>query len=63
LSLPERIFNHGGNKTFEDSTAELQARIGVDLDQPNLEILINHEIQPKHLEVILSPLWIKEEAS
>ena len=39
-----------GNDAVEQRTCTLQTRIGVDFDEPGLEVLVNHEIQSKDLE-------------
>lgn len=39
--------------------AQLQARIGVDFDQPRSQTAIDHEVKAKDLEVILQPFLVQ----
>lgn len=50
------MFNHVGDDAIQQRAAAVQARIGVDFNQPWLEVTINHEIQPKYLKVVHLPL-------
>lgn len=52
---PERILNHYGYYSLENRTIDLQARIIIDLDQPRLEIFVNHKIQSEYLKIVLVP--------
>lgn len=46
----ECILDHVGNDPCEKRAAEFQTRIVVDFNQPSIEILINHEVQPEDLK-------------
>ncbi len=35
-------------------TAEFETGVGVDFDEPGLEVLIDHEIESQELEVVLA---------
>ena len=48
----EGLFNHVGDNSVDDRTCTVQTGVGIDLNQPGLEVPINHEIQPKNLEVV-----------
>ena len=43
----EDVLDQVGNQPLQNSAAELETRVGVDLDQPYLEVFVNHEIQAK----------------
>lgn len=49
----EDVFDHCGNDPLKMRAAKLETRVCIDLDQPRLEILINHEVQTQQLKVIL----------
>jgi hypothetical protein len=48
----EGLLDHVGDDAVEEGTAAIEAGVGVDLDQPRLKILIDHEVQPQNLEVV-----------
>ena len=48
----QSIFDHFGNQTGQKRTGQLQTRVGVDLDQPNIQMGIDHEIQAKYLKIV-----------
>lgn len=52
---PERILNHHWYNSLENRTVDLQTRIIIDLDQPRLEIFVNHKIQSEYLKIVLVP--------
>ena len=56
----ECIVKHGGDDVGQALTVYLDTWIGVDLDEPALEVLVDHDIYPKNLEVIGFPLGIDE---
>lgn len=39
-------------------TAELETGVSVDLDQPRLEILVDHEVKPQELEIVLASVAV-----
>lgn len=51
--LLERIFEHGRNNPTQKWRRQLQTRVGISLNEPHFEILINEEIKPKNLETEL----------
>lgn len=48
----EAQLSHIRNDAVEEGTGTLQAGVGVDFDEPGLEIGIDHEIQSEDLEVV-----------
>ena len=48
----EGLFGHVGDDAVEQRAGALQAGVGVDLDQPWLELVVYHEVQPEYLEVV-----------
>ena len=52
-TYPEGMLEHNRNDSFKNGAVYFQAGVVVDLNEPGFEILINHEIQPKDLKVIL----------
>ncbi len=56
---PQTILNHSWNYPRKQGTRYLQAWVEVDFNQPRFEVVINHEIHPKHLEVVQLPLDIQ----
>ena len=50
LSLPESILDQSRDQFGGDARADGQGRVAVDLDEPGLELVINHKIQPEKLE-------------
>ena len=50
---PQRVFHHRRNDLAEQRRGKFQTRISIDFNEPNLKIIVNHEIQPKNL-IILS---------
>lgn len=53
------MFDHGGDDSRKQRTANFKAGIGIDFYEPWPKLAINHEIQPKYLKVIDSPLPIQ----
>jgi hypothetical protein len=54
----QRVLQHHWNNSLKNRAVHLQARVVVDLNQPRLEISINHEIKSKYLEVVLMPAMV-----
>ena len=52
-TYPEGMLKHNRNDSFKNGAVYFQAGVIVDLNEPGFEIPIDHEIQPKDLEVIL----------
>lgn len=46
----EGVLEHGGDEAGEQGAGHLQTRVGVHLNQPHLERLVDHEVQPEYLE-------------
>ena len=53
------MFEHVGDDPAEQLAADLEAGVGVDLDQPHLELLVDHEVQPEDLEVVLQAAGVQ----
>ena len=51
-NVPESILNKFGDYFAQDRAASLQAGVGVDLNKPHIVVGIDHEIQPKNLEIV-----------
>ena len=56
---PEGLLQHGGNDPADEFAAQLEAGISVDLDEPDVVIGVNHEVQTKYLEIVLSFVGIQ----
>ena len=52
MHLLEGVFDHGWYESREVRTRELEARIGVDLDHPGVQVLVYHEVVPEELEKV-----------
>lgn len=52
------MFEHVGDDSSKQLATDFKTRVGVDLDEPDIEILINHEIQTEYLEVVLQIVGI-----
>lgn len=53
------VFNHRRNDPRDVWTGQLQTRIRVDLDQPWMHILVNHEIISEDLEGKLASILVQ----
>ena len=58
----EGVFHHCWDYSLKDWTVDLKTGIVVDLDQPRLELAVDHEIQPKYLKVVLIPAVVDNPA-
>jgi hypothetical protein len=59
----QSILDHTGNYSLQNGTVQFQARIGVDLDQPRLEVRVNHEVESEYLKIAAFPVPIEEVVS
>ena len=48
----ECLIKHGGNNSVEKRAVELKAGICVDLDEPRVEVSIDHKIEAKDLKIM-----------
>ena len=55
-SKSESLIKHLRYNSSEKWTVELQARVGIDLDKPRVEVAINHKIKTKDLKIMFFPL-------
>lgn len=55
---PEGMLKHSRNYPIQQTRAELQARVCVDLNKPHIEIAVYHEIETKNLEIVGKIVWI-----
>lgn len=55
------ILDHCGDYPPQKSTTNLKTRVGVDFDQPNIKIGVNHEIQAEDLKIMLASIRIHPE--
>lgn len=46
------MFGHVGNDAVEKRAGALETWVGVDFNEPRLELTIDHEIQPENLKII-----------
>ncbi len=58
-SYPECILQHPRYNSFKYRAIHLQAGVVIGLYQPRFEVLIDHKIQPKNLEIILRSFTIQ----
>jgi hypothetical protein len=56
----EGILYHRGNQPSEEGGTKLEAGIGIDLYEPSVEVLIDHEVQSEDLEGELSPVLVED---
>ena len=56
----EHVVEHAGDEDLEYLGALLNARVGVDLDEPGVEVLIKDEVVAEELEAAPSPRWVKQ---
>lgn len=55
----EGVLDHFGDDAAEEWTGQFEARIGVDLDEPDFQIGVDHEVHPEDLEVILELVGVE----
>ena len=48
----EGLFPHIRNDAVEQRTGTLKARVGVDFNEPRLELAVNHEVKAKYFKII-----------
>lgn len=53
------MLKHIRNNPSKQFTTDFQARIRIDLNQPYFEVIIDHEIQSKYLEIMLQVIGVK----
>lgn len=53
------MLHHRWNDPCQQFAAQLQAGVGVDFDEPNIVVCINHEVQPEYLEIVLCVVRIQ----
>lgn len=54
-SQPKSLINHLRYNSRQQWAGQLQAWVGINLNQPRIEFTINHEIQPKYLKIMFEP--------
>lgn len=54
----EEVFKHAGNQSLEGGGSQLQAGVGVDLQQPRLEGTVDDKIESEQLKSISLPLRV-----
>ena len=45
----DHVVDHVGYESGEDGARGLQARVGIGLDEPDLEVFVDHKVQPEKL--------------
>lgn len=53
------LLKHIGYDSPKQFAADFKTGVSIDLNKPNFELLVNHKVQPKHLEVMLQIVGIK----
>ena len=49
---PERMFKHTRDNSAEQIRTQLKAGVGVDFNEPNMKVAVNHEIKTENLEIM-----------
>lgn len=47
------MLKHVRDNSSQKFAADLEARIRIDFDEPNIKVLVNHEVKPEYLEIML----------
>ena len=55
LNLLNRVLHHRGDQPRNVGRRELQTRVRVDLNQPRVHVLVNHEVVSKYFPGVLAP--------
>ena len=53
-SHPHHVFNHRRDHPLQGAALSLQAGVDVDLNQPELQVLVHHEVKSENLKVVKS---------
>lgn len=51
----EGLIYHLGDDSGEEGRGEFEAGVGVDFDQPGVEVAVYHKVESKDLKVVLEP--------
>lgn len=54
----EQVVDHSRQQNLQQARRLLKAGICVDLDQPDVKVLIDEVIEAKQLKAVLAPVWI-----
>lgn len=54
---PQGLLDHEGDYAVEQWARDLEAGVGVDFDEPGVEVLVDHEVQAEDFEVVLEVVW------
>ena len=60
-SHSECVFQHRGDQPCKQRTTQFQTRIGVYLDEPSPEVLVDHEVKSKDLETELPMFCVDDQ--
>ena len=55
---PKEVINHAWEQLLKQARRLLKAWISVDLNQPDIEVVINKEVKSKQLEAVLASIWV-----
>jgi hypothetical protein len=56
----QRIIQHMWYNIGQYLAVDFDARIGIDLNQPALQILVDHNVDSEYFEVVGLPFWVNE---
>ena len=48
----QTVLNCKWDDSFQQRHPQLEARVGVDLDESHLQVLVHHEVKPKHFVIV-----------
>lgn len=53
----QTVLNHHWDYPLQKGAGELETGVGVDLNQPGLEVIVYHKVQTKYLKVTFFVFW------
>ena len=57
----EGVFDDGRNEPGQERTGQFKAGVGVDFDEAGLIVLVDHEVHPQQLKIILSSFLVQRQ--
>lgn len=55
----ERVVKHTGHQCAQPLVGLLETGVGVDLDEPGVQLLVDHEVVAKDLEAVLPTVLVQ----